>query len=100
MKEIKIRIAGSEYQIKQSFRSLMLFEDMTGKPVSEANDSINTIMLMFYCILKACNKNFEYDFEQFVDVVDDNPESVEVFTNFLQDQAQPEPAKKKKNSLK
>lgn len=101
MNEITIKIGGVDYKIKQSFRSLMLFENLTGKPVGEAVDSVNTIMMMFYCIIKANNKNFEFDFEQFVDLIDDNSESIEVFTEFLQNQvpaqAQQQAKKKKRN---
>lgn len=95
MESIKIKIGAVEYQIRQSFRALMLFENLTGKPVSESKDSVNTLMLMFYCILKSNNKDFEYSFETFVDLIDDNSDSIEVFSNYLQGLNKPEKTKKK-----
>jgi hypothetical protein len=88
MESIKIKIGEFEFQIKQSFRALMIFEKLTGKSVSQSNDSINDIMMMFYSIIKGCNKNFDFDFEFFVDLVDENPKSIEVFTKYLNDIAQ------------
>lgn len=100
MNEIYIKLGGTNYKIKLSFRSLMIFENITGKAVGEAQNSVNTIMLMFYSILKGCNKNFEYDFEQFVDLIDEEPETVEIFSNFLAEQQQQPEQQAKKKTIK
>lgn len=91
---IKIKISGVEYTIKQSFRSLMIFENLTGINAFEANNSVNHLLMLFYSILKGCNKDFEFEFEQFVDLIDENPESVELFSNFIQEQAKKQPEEK------
>lgn len=105
MNKIKITIDGVEYTIKQSFRSLMLFEEMTGKNISKMDESIADILKLFYCILKGNNmETFMYSFDAFVDVIDEKPETLVVFTDYLQAQAQPqaeaEPVKKKATSKK
>jgi hypothetical protein len=69
-------INGKEYKVKQTMRSIMLFEEMTGKSIGSMDaGKINDVLVMLYCTLKACNKaEFEnIDFDAFVDMVDENP---------------------------
>lgn len=100
MKEIVIKINGVEYKVKQSFRSLMIFEELAKKKINDADDSITDIMRLFYAILKGCNKTFTFTFDEYIDLMDDNQESLEMFVNYLQEQAtgvvKEEPKKKKK----
>lgn len=86
MKETKIKIGENEYKIKQSFRALLLFEELSGKDVSDIKDSVSDILKLFYCILKANNKDiFNYTFDEFIDLIDENYESVDLFSKFLND---------------
>ncbi len=55
MEKITIKIENKDLIIKQSFRALMLFEEMTSKTVNEMNESVADILKLFYCILKANN---------------------------------------------
>ena len=85
MEQITIQLSGKELIVKQSFRSLMLFEEMTGRNVNQLNDSLSDILTLLYCMLKASNKkNFIYSFDEFIDEIDLNPEIPVVFTEFLQ----------------
>lgn len=101
MEKITITINGVKYIIKQSFRSLMLFEEMTGKTVNKMNDSIADILKLFYCILKGNNMvTFTYSFDEWLDVIDEQPEALTTFTDYLTEQAnkqvEPEVTTKKK----
>lgn len=87
MNEIKISIAGVEYILKNSFASLLLFEEMTGRSVNNFNESVGDLLRLFYCILKAANrKTFLYSFEEFVDILDEEQDKIEIFSNFLNEQ--------------
>ena len=101
MESVKIKIGETVYNIKQSFRALMIFEEITGKNISMANDSVSDILMMFYSLLKGNNKDFEFSFENFVELIDDNPESVEAFTDYLnnlsKEQTKEQKSTKKKN---
>lgn len=100
MEKIIIKIEGVDYIIKQSFRSLMMFEEMTNKTVNEITESVADILKLFYCIIKANNINtFNYSFESFLDLIDEHPEVFQQFTDYLQEQAKtvPVPTAQKKS---
>jgi len=93
MNELKFTLGKTEYQIKQSFRALMYFEEMQGKQYTESQ-KISDQLAMMYCILKAANKEtFKYSFDEFIDLIDDNQDQVEKFFNSL---VKPEQQSKKK----
>lgn len=99
MKDLVIKIGGVELTVKQSFRSLMQFEEMTGRSVYQMNESLNDIMKLFYCMLSANNRTtFTYTFDEFINLIDDNPESIEAFTKYIKGETKEEakaPVKKK-----
>lgn len=69
-KEIKIGKEG--FTIKShSYRAMFEYEEMTGKGVSEISTFKDNITYMF-CLLKACNENFNYSFDEFVDKLEDD----------------------------
>jgi len=103
MEKLIIKIDEKEFVIKQSFRALMLFEDMTSKTVNQMSESVADVLKLFYCILKGNNMNtFNYDFESFLDTIDEHPEYFQVFTEYLTEQAKgiPVTEQKKRNNKK
>lgn len=94
---INIKIGNETYILKQTFRAIMYFEELTKKSVSNADDNLSDLITMFYCLLKAANKDsFKYTLDEFIDALDDNQEQIEVFNNYLLTQAQAQPQGKKK----
>jgi hypothetical protein len=102
--QITIKIDDKDFIIRQSFRSLMEFEKMTKKPAPEMDITVNDLVTLLFCILKSANKDtFNYTFEGFIDVLDNNSEIVNEFSNFLVSQQEPvkeEIVKKKSKSIK
>jgi hypothetical protein len=95
MNEIKIKFNEQEFLIKQTFRSLMLFEEMTSRSANEMKETTNDLLTLFYCILKACNKEtFIYSFDEFIDLLDNNQKSLANFSDYLQSEAKDLPKKK------
>jgi len=92
--ELKIKIKDKEYTIKQSFRTYLLFEERTGKQISDIQ-SMKDILELLYCSFKGCNKDFEYDFDSFIDVIDDDPSILTKFNEFNNSIIQPEEKKRK-----
>lgn len=81
---IKVKINGEEFNVKKSYRGLMMFEELTGKGISEMKESATDLLTLFYCLLKASNKEkFTKTFDDFIDIIDENPDSVDVFNAYL-----------------
>jgi len=74
-------INGKEYQLKYSFRALMIYENITHKSFNPK--TITDMIVFFYSIILAANKGCELMFEEFMDWIDDNPESVNDFSTWL-----------------
>ena len=74
-------INGKEYQLKYSFRALMIYENITHKSFNPK--TITDMIVFFYSIILASNKGCELMFEDFMDWIDDNPESVNDFSTWL-----------------
>lgn len=96
--EIKISIKEKDYIVKKSFRSLMLFEELSGRGIDDMKESLTDLMLLFYCILKANNKEtFIYTLDEFIDVLDEetSEKPLDKFNDYLIKQAEPIKGKKK-----
>lgn len=65
-----IRIKDKDYKIKQSIRSVFLWEQITGKAFETKTTLDN--YLYFYCLLLANNDDF-MDWDEFIDTLDDDP---------------------------
>ena len=83
------------YSVKQTFRALMLFEEMTDTQY-ENDGKMNTQFKMLYCILKAANRQiFKYTYDEFIDLLDDNQDSVQEFFNYINSLIKPDKKKAK-----
>ncbi len=69
-------------KLKYTNRAIMLFESIAGKVFA-----INTVtdnILFFYCVLLANNQDvFTLTFDQFVDELDNQPEALTNYTEWL-----------------
>ena len=97
-----IKINGVNFKVKQSFRALMKFEEMTGRSVYKINESINDVMTLLFCILSANNREtFKFSFDEFIDLIDNNPTVIDDFNAYLltvaADVTEETPSKKKLN---
>lgn len=100
LKETQIEFGGKPYTVKKSYRSLLEFEDRTGRGIVEIKQSLKDLMMLFYCIIISNNK-VEFSYNEFVDMVDQNDGTMDKFNKFLLESSveQPEePAKKKRQS--
>jgi hypothetical protein len=99
MKDNTIKFNGTELVLKQSFKSLMMFETMTGKYATQVNESISDLTKLLYCMLSANNKEtFKYSYDEFIDLLDNNLNVMEDFSAYLVSEAKkalPQEPKKK-----
>lgn len=83
IKEIQVKFRDIEYKVKRSNRSLMFYEDYTKKSIDELSGTLTDMLTIFYCVLVVNNKNFNYSFEDFVDMTDEYPEAFQKFQAYL-----------------
>ncbi len=82
MKHETITIAGIDYVLKFDFKTLMTWEKQTGRLATEVSISITDTILMYWCALLAANPlTFEYTFDQFVDLINEDPMLLVRFSN-------------------
>jgi hypothetical protein len=99
IKEIKIQLAGKEYHVKRTYRSLMEFEEMTGKGINGMQQTLTNAIKLFYCIIKV-NNVIDFTFNQFINMIDENESVMDKFNKYIVDSAttveEPQPVKKKR----
>ena len=85
---ITIKINNVEYTVKKSYRSLLLFEETTGRGVDKIRENVSDLMTLFWCMLKSNNREtFKFSFDEFIDLLDEYPETIEVFNDYLMEEA-------------
>lgn len=76
-----IKIKDKEIKLKFSFRSQILYENIQNK--SFAPDTTTDILVYFYCVILASEKDIELSFDEFLDMVDENPHLIIEFSEFI-----------------
>lgn len=74
-KKIKVELKGKKYELKAwSYRAAFLFESLSeGKSISEMSTFEDRVKWL-YCLLTGLNKDFLYEFDEFVDILEESPE--------------------------
>ena len=81
MNNMKINLNDKEIELKYSFRALMAYENVMDKSL-EMN-TLSDILTFFYCIVITSAKDNSIKFDEFMDYVDEHPEAVAEFNNWL-----------------
>lgn len=83
-----ITINGVNYNFKQTFRGLLQYEEITGKGIDKMTGSLTDLFILFYCFLSSCNNDtFKYDFNAFLDILDEEPQLIEQLSALLKPNA-------------
>lgn len=81
---MKVNIKGKEIELKQTIRSLIIYENVTGKSFSPS--SIQDILTYLFCVVVASAKDYSLSFDDFIDYVDENPNTLEEFIKWIEQQ--------------
>ena len=76
-----ITINDKDIELKYTLRSMMMYENITGKTF--APEGVSDILTFFYCVVVASAKNYELKFDDFLDVIDDNQDKLNEFSLWL-----------------
>lgn len=94
-----IKIKDKEVTLKYSFRCFFIFENIMNR--SFQPNTTTDVLVFFYSTIMASEKNLDFNFEEFLDLVDEQPELIGEFATFIADAVkknkslQPEPEEKK-----
>lgn len=80
---MKITYHEKEYELRYSFRALMIYENITGK--SFQPQSLTDIIIFFYATLLGVTKDNPVKYDDFLDWLDENPAEVNNFSQWLMD---------------
>ena len=81
-----ITINKKKVTLKYTIRAMMMYENMTQK--SFAPQSITDVITFMYCIIVSSMKDYSYTFDNFIDYVDDHPELLTKFSEWVQTEAE------------
>ena len=91
-------INGKDVELRQTMRAMLIYENIKGS--SFDGSTLDNVLTFFYCCILACTKDFTITFEDFMDVLDDEPQKFSEFTNWIIEQTAVENEIKKKSQTK
>jgi hypothetical protein len=77
-----ITIKDKKITLKYSLRAMMMYENVSGSTLNPKG--LTDVITFFFCVVLASSKDYSLKFEDFIDWVDENPESVKEFGEWLQ----------------
>lgn len=95
---MEITINNKTIKLKKTFRSLIAYESAMGKTFNPT--TITESIMYFYCVIISSDSDIELSFDNFMDWLDDNPNSLKEFTQWLVEQNEIENKLTKKKSTK
>lgn len=78
---MKISVKDEQIELKKTLRSLLLFESITDRPFSVTTTT--DVLSYFYCVVLASKPDIELSFEEFIEILDEQPNSLQDFQNWL-----------------
>lgn len=78
---MKIVIDGKEYEIKYSLRMYYTYEGITGTMFT--GGTLLSVSLLFYSALLASNYDFPIEFDEFVNLLDEDETPLNAFNDWL-----------------
>ena len=78
---MKIKIDNREIELKYSFRSLMSYENIQNKTF--APQLMTDILVFFYCTIHGSDRDVKLSWDDYVDMIDANPQLVTDFCEWL-----------------
>lgn len=78
---MNITIGEKTIELKQTMRSLLIYENIKGEGFNPS--TLENLLTFFYSCVIASSKDYSIQFDEFMDVLDENPSLFEDFTNWL-----------------
>lgn len=78
---MKIKIKDTYYELKLSMRSYMLMENIKGESFNIEN--MTDTIIFFYCVILTSTKEYDFKYDELLDMLDENPGLLSEFNNWL-----------------
>lgn len=78
---MKVLIKDKEIELKYSFRALMIYENIQNKSFNPS--SISDMVVFLYSCILASDKSQTLNFDDFMDYLDDHPQLINEFSEWL-----------------
>lgn len=99
---MKIKIKEKEIELKYSYRALMIYENIQKQSFNPK--TLSDIIVFFYSVVVSSTKDRNILFDDFMDWLDENPNVITEFSNWLQSifnmQATMSPDEQEKDDVK
>lgn len=91
---MKIQIKDKEIELRYTLRSMLMYENITEKTFNPS--TMSDVITFMYCIVVSSSKDYSLMFDDFLDWLDDNPNMVNEFGEWLNSEVQTNNVFKKK----
>lgn len=78
---MKVKIKEKEIELKYTFLSLMLYEQVAGEAFNA--NTISAIITYLYCTIIASHKGLDLPFDEYMKWLDENPNTINEFSEWL-----------------
>lgn len=78
---MRIKINDRDIELKYSFRSLIIFENIQNKTF--APQTMTDVLVFFFCVILGSDRDVQLSFDDFLDMIDEHPELVSEFSEWL-----------------
>lgn len=79
---MKVTINDREIALRYTLRAMMVYENIMNK--SFTPNGITEVIVYFYATVLASDKDYNLEFDDFVDWLDQNPDAIQQFTIWLE----------------
>ena len=83
MKSINIEIEKEKYTLKLTNRAAIKWENMNYRSFGKITNSLADLFSLMYACLAVNNEHFDYKYNEFLDIMDDNIKELNKFTNYF-----------------
>ncbi len=95
---MEITIKEKTIQLKKTFRSLIAYESAMGK--SFKPETFTEYIMYFYCVIIASDLSIELTYDEFINWLDENPNVLDEFSQWILEQNNREAKLTKKKTVK
>ena len=79
---MKVQILGRDIELKATFRAYIIFENITGKSFQQLS-TLADVLTFFYATILGSAKTTDISFDAFLDFIDENPNVVTEFSEWM-----------------